>query len=310
MATPRLSLVVLNWDEPERTERCVSSLRNNTDVPHEVIVVDNGSQPETARRVSDLADVSVLHSTNRGFAPGMNAGLQVASGQFVAFINNDTEFPPEWASRLIETFTETTACGIVMPAVTAAGNQAGVRTEAGSRAHVFAPFTAIPSGVVYMVKRQDAEYLGGFSEIYPIASSEDLDLLFTFWTNGRSVVLDERVLVDHESAASANRLPDRAKRYSTNRLLFADRWANATAETVPRLADCAQEEFEMNLEKARIAATWMKQWFLAMDRADDTQRRLNRIKATSAEPIRGQSRKGMLRTARSLAGKIRRRLWR
>jgi hypothetical protein len=145
---------------------------------------------------------------------------------------------------------------------------------------VFPPFTAIPSGVVYLVKRTDAVALGGFSEDYPVASGEDIDLLFTFWTNDCEVVLDERVLVEHESAVTvAAKLGDRDELYRTNRLIFAEKWSKADPRIIPQLGSCSPTTFAANLEKARIAGTWMGQWFRTLDRALTAEARIRRMDA-------------------------------
>ncbi len=102
MTTPAISLIVLAWNQRLLTERCVASLRAHTDVPYELIIVDNGSSADAATFARDVADVAVLNETNLGFAAGMNRGLASASGTYVAFINNDTEFPlggPRASSR-------------------------------------------------------------------------------------------------------------------------------------------------------------------------------------------------------------------
>ena len=52
----------------------------------------------------------------------MNCGLRVATGRYVAFCNNDTVLPPRWASRLVETADAHPRAGIVVPALTAAGD--------------------------------------------------------------------------------------------------------------------------------------------------------------------------------------------
>ena len=265
MAQPRLSIVVPAWNQIAHTRACVTSVRSNTDVDYELIIVDNGSDPEEAKAAASLADAFIGNDENLGFARAMNQGLAVATGEFIAFVNNDTELPSTWASRLIATFTSHARAGIVLPAVSAAGNQASVRSGPADQVTVFDPFTAIPSGVVYLMNRSTMGELGGWNERYGVASSEDLDLLFTVWSNGLSVILDERVFVTHASAVTAATLPGRHSIYTANRLQFAERWARARSNDVPRVAACPPAEFESNLEKARIAGTWMLRWFEAKD---------------------------------------------
>ena len=265
MAQVRLSIVIPAWNQITHTRACVTSLRENTDVSYELIIVDNGSDPEEAKSAAALADEFIGNKENLGFARAMNQGLAIAAGEFIAFVNNDTEFPTAWASKLISTFQSFPSPGIVLPAVSAAGNQASVRTGPAERVTVFDPFTAIPSGVVYLMDRTIATDLGGWNEQYGVASSEDLDLLFTVWSNGLSVILDERVFVTHASAVTAAKLPGRHSIYTANRLAFAKRWARAGADDVPRIAACPPGDFDSNLQKARIAGTWMIRWFEAKD---------------------------------------------
>ena len=199
---PLLSLIVLGWNHLDLTKRCVESLRRNTDVSHELIIVDNGSTDGSSRFTLEASDHAVLNNVNLGFAAGMNTGLGVATGEYVAFINNDTTFPPRWASRIIETFDSHQNAGIVTPAVTKAGNPVTVRSDPGNEQVVLTPFGEFPSGVVYVMPTDLITALGGWNEGFKTASAEDLDLVFTVWAHGFDVVLDERVLVDHRSQAS------------------------------------------------------------------------------------------------------------
>jgi|GEM_PF-2728620 len=261
MDPPVISLVVLAWNQLPLTTRCVDSLRRGTDVPYELVVVDNGSEPEAAVFARAVADIAVLNETNLGFAAGMNRGLAVCRGEYVAFINNDTEFPAGWASLLLDTFAAHPGAGLVLPAVTAAGNPFAVRETPGTAQVVVPRFRVLPSGVVYVMPRSTAVALGGWSEEFAVASREDLDLLFKVWVNDLNVVLDERVLVDHESSATVRtQLPDRRQRWEANWDVFVAKWTADNA-AVPRLPSCSPEAFAGGLERARIAATWMERWY-------------------------------------------------
>jgi GT2 family glycosyltransferase len=283
MSSPRLSIVIPAWNQLDYTLACVSSLRDHTDVSYQLIIVDNGSEPETAAAARRMADDFVGNPENLGFAVAMNQGLAIARGDYVAFVNNDTVFPARWASMLVETLLATPNPGIVLPAVTAAGNAAAVREAPADRISEFSPFTAIPSGVVYLTERTAVTELGGWNEQYGIAGSEDLDLLFAFWANGRSVLLDERVLVEHASAVTSSTLPNRDALYRANRIAFARRWATASVADSPRVRSCSEAELVANLEKARIAATWMLRWFEAMDHTAEEARSVRRLERRLAQ---------------------------
>lgn len=286
-----LSVVVLAWDQLHLTERCVTSLRSHTDVDYELIVVDNGSEPDVAARAGEIADVAVLHAENLGFAAGMNAGLAAASGAHVAFVNNDTVVPPAWASTLLSSLEESPTVGIVLPAVTAAGNRVSVRERPSDRVEVFTPFSELPSGVFYLMRTDVARSLGGWNEDYPVATAEDLDLLFTVWCNDLDVVLDERVLVEHESQGTlAAKLDEPWALQAENLVRFLDRWTSPAPE-VPRLASCPPGVHARNLRSARAAATWLRRYVEARDRAGRLERQLERLREAPARSWRDRIRR-------------------
>jgi glycosyltransferase involved in cell wall biosynthesis/GT2 family glycosyltransferase len=263
-ARPELSVVVLAWDNLRLTQLFVESVRRHTDVPYELIVVDNGSQWEAASYASSAGDRTVLNPENLGFARGMNQGLDVASGRYIAFCNNDTVVPPGWAETLLETARAHERAGIVVPAITEARNRSTVRDEAGGEPEVLAPFSAPPAAVVYVMPTDLVRRLGAWSEEYEIASGEDVDLCFTVWVNDLDIVYDPRVLVAHVGKGTASRLRDWQGLWARNRQRFLDKWTGDGA--VPRLDECDPERFERNRATARAAAEWMARYFTLRDR--------------------------------------------
>ncbi|HEY5699473.1 MAG TPA: glycosyltransferase [Acidimicrobiales bacterium] len=264
--SPTLSVVVLAWGNLAHTQRCVESVRRHTDVDHELIVIDNGSGPDAADYARLAADRAVLNPENLGFSRGMNQGLEVARGEYVAFCNNDIVLPPTWASKLVETASTRPRAGIVVPAVTAAGNPVSVRAKPGDDVITLAPFSPPPSGVVYLMRCDVIRALEGWSEHYPVASGEDVDLAFKVWVNDLDIVVDERVLVDHVGKASAARLDDWQGLWARNRRLLLDRWQGDEAAS-PRLASCEPVRFDRNRATARAVAGWMDRFFTARDQA-------------------------------------------
>jgi GT2 family glycosyltransferase len=67
---------------------------------HQVIIVDNGSEPHHAAQiramVDELGGIYIRNEHNAGFAAANNQGLAVATGEIVVFLNNDTEAPNTW----------------------------------------------------------------------------------------------------------------------------------------------------------------------------------------------------------------------
>jgi GT2 family glycosyltransferase len=262
--SPVLSVVGLAWDNLELTKAFVDSVRRNTDVDYELIIVDNGSKPDAAAYAQSASDHTVLNAENLGFARGMNQGLEAARGDLVAFCNNDIVVPPDWAARLVETMRSHPNAGIVVPAITTASNPVTVRSEAGTAIEVLEPFSAPPAGVVYVMRVDTLNALGGWEEEYDVASGEDVDLCFKVWVNDLDIVFDERVLVNHVGHATAAKLDDSQQLWAVNRRRFLEKWMGPNDP--PRLASCEIERFVRNRSTARAVAGWMEKYFTIRDR--------------------------------------------
>jgi len=299
---PELSVVVLAWDNLTYTQQFVESVRRNTDVSYELIVVDNGSAWEAASYAQAAADTPVLNEENLGFARGMNQGLEVARGRYVAFCNNDTVLPEGWAARLLATARRHEHAGLVVPALTAARNSAVVRLEPAECIEVLPPFSAPPPAVVYLARTAVVRALGSWGEEYELASGEDVDLCFKVWVNELDIVYDQRVLVEHVGKGSASRLEDWEALWARNRRRFLDKWLGDSE--VPRLDTCDPARFERNRAIARGVAQWMEQYFTTRDRLERRYRRVFGRHGPVRKRVEAWSRAGWRRVRPHLPPKI------
>lgn len=259
---PDLSVVLLSWDGLELTTRCVESLRAGTNAGHEIIIVDNGSQPEVKEAVSQLADRVVLNPENLGFARGMNQGLELVASPRVVFANNDTVFPAGWDILLLETLESRDDAGLVVPAVTASGNPRTVRSEAGRDVERLLPFSEPPSGIVYLMNTDLCRRLGGWSTEYRIASAEDWDLCFSLWLNGYEIYYDTRVLVEHVSkGTAAEKLDDWQSLWRENRNVFLERWSDDVSHCV----DIESKLTEQRKDQRAVVVDWMRRFYHTRD---------------------------------------------
>ena len=303
---PELSVVVLAWDNLKYTQQFADSVRRHTDVPYELVIVDNGSEWEAANYARAAADQVVLNDTNLGFARGMNQGLAIARGRYVAFCNNDTILPAGWATRLLQTAQCHPNAAIVVPAVTNARNTVNVRSEPGDGVEVLPPFSAPPAAVVYVSPVETVRELGAWSEEYEIASGEDVDLCFTVWANELDVVYDQRVLVEHVGKGSASRLDDWQGLWARNRRHFLDKWMGDGE--VPRLPSCDASRFARNRETARAVAGWMERYFDMRDREDRRHRRFFARNGALRTHLFGWAHAGWRRVRPRLSPRVARRL--
>ncbi|MEO8662680.1 MAG: glycosyltransferase family 2 protein, partial [Bryobacteraceae bacterium] len=87
-----LSIVIVNWNSSDFAVDCIASLHaTTTDVPFEVIVVDNASTENVSRIVDVHPGVRLLAShQNLGFARANNLGVEQSQGRWILFLNPDT----------------------------------------------------------------------------------------------------------------------------------------------------------------------------------------------------------------------------
>jgi GT2 family glycosyltransferase len=101
--TPRLSVIVLNYNGRQWLEPCLTAVLAQTGAPpFEVLLVDNGSADgSTAFVAGRFPTVRIVENgSNLGFAAGNNAGARAARGEWLVFLNNDTIPDVDWLARL------------------------------------------------------------------------------------------------------------------------------------------------------------------------------------------------------------------
>jgi glycosyltransferase involved in cell wall biosynthesis len=89
----KVTVIIPTRDRGALLSVAIANLLNQTVVPHEIIVVDDGSTDDTAKRVRAFGDrVSFLRQGHRGPGAARNAGLKLATGDFIQFQDSDDLF--------------------------------------------------------------------------------------------------------------------------------------------------------------------------------------------------------------------------
>jgi GT2 family glycosyltransferase len=221
-----LSICTLTWDGLAHTKKFVASIKKNTSVEYELVMVDNSSNDGTPDFIKSVADKFYFFPKNVGFARGFNHALTLAKGEYLLVINNDTEVPAGWFEKLKETFDRHSQAGLVYPCYTS-GNKIALRYWPGWRVRLLKKFSKeLPAGVAIFSKTAILrDKLGGFSEDFEVAGGEDLDLCFKAWAAGYEIYLDDRVLVKHKGGGtSKKKLPNWRELYKHNGDLFQQKW--------------------------------------------------------------------------------------
>ncbi len=103
---PRISVIVPVYNVETYLEQCIKCIQNQTLREIEIILVDDGS-PDHCPQICDQyaeADerIRVIHQKNKGVSAARNAGLRLARGEYIAFIDSDDQVAPEYLSILLK----------------------------------------------------------------------------------------------------------------------------------------------------------------------------------------------------------------
>lgn len=102
-----ISLVVVTYNRLDYSKECIESILRNTDVPFELIIVDNGSADGTREWLTGLKAPQaerftlLLNEVNLGCAVAFNQGFRLADGDPIFRIDNDVIMPDGWASAFM-----------------------------------------------------------------------------------------------------------------------------------------------------------------------------------------------------------------
>jgi GT2 family glycosyltransferase len=116
---PGVAIIVCVHNAPEDVRQCLDALLRHTDLNrHHLILVDDGSEPETRRLlipyITTTGATYIRNDNPRGYTIAANQGIRAASHPFVLLLNSDTITPAGWLERLI-------ACALSGPRIACVG---------------------------------------------------------------------------------------------------------------------------------------------------------------------------------------------
>ena len=117
----KISVIVPIFKVEQYLENCINSIINQTYENLEIILVDDGSPDNCGAICDELAikdnRIKVIHKENGGLSSARNAGLDIATGDLIAFIDSDDWIEPEMLTVLERILSENNAdfsvCGMI-----------------------------------------------------------------------------------------------------------------------------------------------------------------------------------------------------
>ncbi|MDW8480154.1 MAG: glycosyltransferase [Xanthomonadales bacterium] len=257
-AAPLASVIVPVYGKLPYTSACLAALAAGagSEPPFEVIVVDDASPDDSAERLARVGGLKLIRQPeNRGFIAACHAGAAAARGEFLVFLNNDTEPRPGWLSALLSTFARHPDCGLAGAKLIypdgrlqeaggivfsdGSGWNYGRFGDPADPRHEYVREADYCSGAAIAIRRALWERLGGFDPRYAPAYYEDTDLAFRVREAGLRVYYQPRAeVIHHEGVTSGTDLASGTKRFQAiNQEKFRERWAEVLRRHPPPGSD-------------------------------------------------------------------------
>ena len=253
---PLVSVIIPMHEHLDLTVACVAAIkRAGTQVPHEIIIVDDGSSEDTTRSLSNFAALLgiqvVFNRSNLGFSESCNRGAAVAKGKYLVFLNNDTEPLPGWLDALVKVAEQNPSVGAVgakllfpdgrlqeAGGIVFSDGSAWNYGRGGDPLHPqfnFLREVDYCSAACLLVRADLFRKLGGFDTRFAPAYYEDTDLCFAIRRAGFRVVYQPEAAVIHfEGATAGTDVRSGVKSHQVaHQRKFVEKWRDVLVQQYP-----------------------------------------------------------------------------
>jgi GT2 family glycosyltransferase len=235
---PRISVVVCSYNGSATIRDTLEGLARLDYPDYEVIVIDDGSTDATPRIAREY-DVRLLSQENRGLSAARNAGLAAASGEIVAYIDDDAYPDPHWLRYLALAFEDSEHAGVGGPNLLPPEDgpvEECVANAPGGPTHVLVSDREaehIP-GCNMAFRRRALEAVGGFDASFRVAG-DDVDLCWRIQERGFTLGFHPSAVVWHHRRSSIRRYWRQQVGYGRAEAMLERKWPRKynTAGHVP-----------------------------------------------------------------------------
>ncbi|MFD1953958.1 glycosyltransferase [Paenibacillus thailandensis] len=248
---PITSIIILTHNQIEYTKLCIESIRKYTEKDtYEIIIIDNNSTDGTKDWLQEQDDLQlILNDYNAGFPAGCNQGIEIANGDNILLLNNDTIVTENWLTNLRTALTSSNDIGAVGPITNSASYYQTIPTSYKSIAdmHNFASSLNVSNpakwecrlkliGFCMLIKREVIDKIGLLDERFTPGNYEDDDYSFRIVQEGYKLLLCKDTFIHHFGGASFKHVSNEYINLMTNNAKkFIQKWGfNSTYSSMIR----------------------------------------------------------------------------
>ena len=224
---PRISVVVCTHNGSRTIRQCCQGLRKLDYPRFEVMVVDDGSTDRTASIVQE-SGFRLIRTANHGLSHARNVGLEAATGEIVAYLDDDAYPDPHWLTHLASTFLRTPHVGVGGPNIPPGDDgwiAECVANSPGGPVHVLlsdCEAEHIP-GCNMAFRKNALRAIGGFDPQFRVAG-DDVDVCWRLQHQGWTLGVNPAALVLHHRRNSVRAYWKQQVGYGKAEALLARKW--------------------------------------------------------------------------------------
>lgn len=241
----KVSVIIVTYNNVDLNRQCLESLFGRNEWPNvEVFAVDNASKDATPAYLLEAEKQYpnlrvILNDDNRGFAAANNQALNLATGDVLILLNNDTVSPRGWIAALLRHLWSDRTIGLIGPSTNAIGNEgmidvtykdvadmprfAAEYMRANDRKTFDIPMLAM---FCVAMRREVYEQIGNLDENFGMGMYEDDDYAHRMKLAGYRVVCARDAFVHHWMKAAFGKIPtaEYQKLFEKNRAYYEEKW--------------------------------------------------------------------------------------
>lgn len=229
------TIAVTIWNKPDITRQCLESIAAHTEYPHELLLIDNGSDSDTRKVLEDFCRGKANYRIKRfdeniGYLKAANFTIETVHTPYICLLNNDTTVTGGWLSECISILESAADTGIVSPTTNEISDNFRSDFLSGKTRSLKGKSIEVNSGLgsCFILKKEVAEKVGLFDPVYTDGYFEEVDYSFRALSAGFRSRMALGAYIEHLGNTSFGMMPSmRKKLWHGNREIFESRWGRS-----------------------------------------------------------------------------------